>query len=142
VWQARSNGRDNKEKGGEVSAKKLFLAFIVVTMVGAFALASLAGARGRADSKVTIKGDNGDFHGKVFSERSKCLGHRTVVVYKQLHDVQKPSDDKKIGTDTTERHADHGDWAIGNSGFKKGKFYAHVKKTDACKGDFSRTITL
>lgn len=125
-----------------MSTKKLFLAFVAVALLGAFALASLAIARGRADSKVTIKGDNGDFHGKVFSERRKCLGHRTVVVYKQLHDVQKPSDDKKIGSDTTERHADHGDWSIGNSGFKKGDFYAHVKKTDACKGDFSKTISL
>ena len=125
-----------------MSIKKLFLALIVVALVGAFALAGLAGARGKAASKVTIKGDNGDFHGKVFSERRRCLGHRKVVVYKQLHDVQKPSDDLKIGSDTTERHADHGVWDLGNSGFKKGKFYAHVKRTDACKGDFSRTITL
>ncbi len=125
-----------------MSAKRVFLAFAVAAMIGAFALASLAGARGKAASRVTIRGDNGDFHGKVFSERRKCLGHRTVVVYKQLHDVQKPSSDKQIGSDTTERHADHGDWSIGNSGFKKGKFYAHVKKNDRCKGDFSRTITL
>lgn len=125
-----------------MSAKRLLLALVVVALLGAFALASIAGARGKSDSKVTIKGDNGDFHGKVFSERRRCLGHRTVVVYKQLHDVQKPSDDKKIGTDMSERHADHGDWSIGNSGFKKGKFYAHVKQNDSCKGDFSRTITL
>jgi hypothetical protein len=125
-----------------VSAKRLLLALVAVALLGAFVFASIAGARGKADSRVTIRGDNGDFHGKIFSERRRCLGHRTVVVYKQRGDVQKPSADKKIGSDISERHADHGEWAIGNSGFKKGKFYAHVKQNDRCKGDFSRTITL
>lgn len=125
-----------------MSVKKLFLAFVVVALLGAFALASLAGARGRADSRVTIHGENGDFQGRVFSERRSCLGHRKVVVYKQKGDVQKPADDKVIGSDTSERHGDHGEWSIGNAGFRNGKFYAHVKRTDECKGDFSRTISL
>ena len=125
-----------------MSARKLVLAVVVVALVGAFALASLAVARGRADSKVTIHGDNGDFQGRVLSERQSCLGGRKVVVYKQKGNVQKPGDDKKIGSDLTERHGDHGDWSIGNSGFRNGDFYAHVTRTDACKGDFSRTISI
>jgi hypothetical protein len=121
---------------------KLFLAFVVVALLGAVVLASLAGARVRADSKVTIHGDNGDFQGRVLSDAQRCLGGRKVVVYKQKHDAQDPANDSKIGSDTTERHQDHGDWSIGNSGFRNGKFYAKVTRTDGCKGDFSKTITL
>jgi hypothetical protein len=125
-----------------MSGKRLLLALVVVALVGAFALASLAGARARADTKVTIHGDNGDFQGRVLSDSQRCLGDRKVVVYKQKHATQDPANDNKIGSDTTERDGDHGDWSIGNSGFRNGKFYAKVTRTDGCKGDFSKTITL
>jgi len=122
--------------------RKLFLAFVIATLAAALGMVSLAGAAGRADTKVTIHGANGDFQGRVLSDRQRCLGGRKVVVYKQKHDAQDPANDNKIGSDTTERHGDHGDWSIGNSGFRNGKFYAKVTRTDGCKGDFSRTITL
>jgi hypothetical protein len=121
---------------------KLFLAVAVAALVGVLALASLAGARGRADTKVTIHGLNGDFQGQVQSSKGSCLGGRKVVVYKQLHSSQDPANDNKIGSDISERHGDHGDWSLGNTGFRNGSFYAHVTRTDACKGDFSRTISL
>jgi hypothetical protein len=125
-----------------VRRKKIFLALIVVTLLGAFAMVSLAGARARATTKVTIHGDNGDFQGRVISDRGRCLGGRTVIVYKQKGATQQPRDDKRIGTDTSERHGDHGDWALGNTGFRNGDFYAKVRANDNCKGDFSRTISL
>lgn len=121
---------------------KLFLAFVVAALTAAFAMASLAGAAGRADTKVTIHGQNGDFQGRILSNRQRCLGGRKVVVYKQKGDQQNPFKDNKIGSDTSERSGDHGVWSIGNSGFRNGDFYAHVTRTDACKGDFSRTISL
>jgi hypothetical protein len=124
-----------------MSGRRLFLAFVVVALLGALAMASLAGARGRAITRVTIHGDNGDFQGRIISDRARCLGNRKVVVYKQKGDRQVPSEDKKIGSDISERHGDHGEWSIGNSGFKHGDFYAHAKKNDFCRGDFSKTIS-
>lgn len=121
---------------------KAFLVFVVVALFGAVAMASLAGAASRADTKVTIHGQDGDFQGRVLSDRQRCLGGRTVKVYKQKGDRQDPSRDKVIGKDTSERHGDHGDWSIGNSGFKRGDFYAKVTRTDGCKSDFSKTISL
>jgi hypothetical protein len=44
------------------------------------ALAPAAGARGAAETKVTIKGPNGDFSGKIKSSKAKCLGDRKVIV--------------------------------------------------------------
>jgi hypothetical protein len=105
-------------------------------------LASMAGARAAADTGVTIKGPNGDFHGKVLSPRARCTGDRKVVVYKQKGKKQEPTTDKKIGSDISERHGDHGDWSIGNSGFKKGKFYAKAKKSPGCATGYSKTIRL
>jgi hypothetical protein len=130
-----------EEKGAQMRGK-LFLALVAAALLGAFAVAGFAGAADRADTKVTIHGMNGDFQGRVFSDRQRCLGDRKVIVYKQKHDTQDPANDTKIGSDLSERNGDHGEWSIGNSGFRNGKFYAKVTRTDGCKGDFSRTITL
>jgi hypothetical protein len=37
------------------------------------------GAIGAATTKVTIKGADGDFHGKVKSSKENCLGGRKVI---------------------------------------------------------------
>jgi hypothetical protein len=122
--------------------KKLSAALLAVVITGALVMASIAGARAAADTGVTIKGDNGDFHGKVLSERSRCQVDRKVVVYKQKGRHQKPSTDKKIGSDISEAHGDHGDWSVGNTGYKKGKFYAKAKKSPGCATGYSKTIRL
>ena len=80
--------------------------------------------------------------GKVLSERARCTGDRKVVVYKQKGRHQEPSTDKKIASDISERHGDHGDWNVGNTGYKKGKFYAKAKKSPGCAKGFSKTIKL
>jgi hypothetical protein len=65
-----------------------------------------------------------------------------VVVYKQKGHKQKPSSDKKIASDISEKHGNHGDWDVGNTGFKKGKFYAKAKKSPGCATGYSKTIKL
>jgi hypothetical protein len=125
-----------------VRGRKILIACIVAALVGAIAMTSMAGARARADSRVTIHGDEGDFLGRIFSDRRSCLGNRKVIVYKQKGDRQDPSVDLKIATDTSERNGDHGEWSVGNTGRKNGDFYAKVKRTDDCKPDRSRTIRL
>jgi hypothetical protein len=129
-----------------MSRRTLFLAFVVVALIGAMSIASLAGARfERAPTVVKIRGNNGDYHGRITSNRRGCLGDRIVKVFKQKGDRQRPKRDKVIGKDTSERSeingAQVGIWSVGNTGFKTGKFYAKVRRTDACKQAYSDTIS-
>lgn len=94
-------------------------------------------AQAATPSKVTIKGTNGDYYGKVKSSYDYCLADRTVVVYKELGSAPSPKTDQKIGTDTTESD---GAWSIGNSGYKHGSFYAKVKKSSQCGSALSKVI--
>jgi hypothetical protein len=108
-----------------------------VLVTGGVATADLAKTR------VTIEGPQGDFRGEIFSAaKNKCLGNRTVKVFKQLGADQAPSTDTRIGSDVSERNGDHGEWSVGNTGFKKGKFYARATRTSNCKAGSSPTIKL
>jgi hypothetical protein len=124
-----------------LSIKKLSVALVAAVTAGALVMASMAVARG-ADTGVTIKGPEGDFHGKVLSPKSKCLGDRKVIVYKQKGPKQDPSSDKKIANDTSERQGDVGKWSVGNTGYKQGKFYAKAKRSQGCAAGRSTTIKL
>jgi hypothetical protein len=110
---------------------KLALPLVGIVAVGTLAFAGPATAGG--GTTVTIKGPQGDFHGKV-NTREPCRAERTVKVFKV-----REGDDRKIGSDTT---GDDGKWSIGNSGFKNGRFYAKVKKSDGCEAARSETIKL
>jgi hypothetical protein len=106
----------------------------------AVAVAAFAGSANAANAKstVSIMGTNGDYYGYVESKKPECENDRKVVVYKQLGSTQSPKTDQKIGSDT----ADNGEWSIGNSGYKTGKFYAKAAKVPGfCKVAFSPTIT-
>lgn len=120
--------------------RKLSAGLVAAVVCGALAFAGIAMARG-ANTGVTIRGQEGDYHGKVLSERSKCEVGRNVIVYKQLGRKQQPSTDKVIGHDTSERSGDVGVWDAGNTGFKHGKFYAKAKRSTGCAAGRSKTIT-
>jgi hypothetical protein len=118
-------------------------ATLATLAVAATALGGVASAQagGKADTKVNIKGDNGDYYGYVkSSDEDNCAYERKVKVFKQLGSHQDPKHDLKIGTDYAEYDGDRYMWSIGNSGYKHGKFYAKAGKTDYCKGDYSKTI--
>jgi glycine cleavage system aminomethyltransferase T len=119
--------------------KKLTAGIAAAVMVGALVMAGMAFAG--ADTGVTIAGKNGDYHGKVLSERAKCQYGRTVVVFKQKGNKQDPNKDQKIGKDTSEKQGTVGVWSIGNSGFKHGKFYALARHSTGCNPGTSKTIT-
>jgi hypothetical protein len=109
--------------------------------VTAFTAVAPAQAAGKAETKVNIKGDNGDYYGYVkSSDADNCANGRKVKVFKQLGSVQDPKNDLKIGSDYAEPNGDKYMWSIGNSGYKHGHFYAKVGKTSYCKGDTSKTI--
>ena len=111
---------------------------VAVTAFGAVASAQ---AGGKSDTKVSIKGHEGDYYGYVkSSDAEHCANGRKVKVFKQLGSSQDPKHDQKIGTDTAEPNGERYMWSIGNSGYKHGKFYAKVGKTSMCKGATSKTI--
>ena len=105
-------------------------------------MAGVAWAGGATPTKITIKGPNGDFHGRIISTNADCLGERRVAVFEQLGETQDPPNDDRIGTDTSEQQGDHGEWSVGNTGERDGFFYARVARTPECRGDRSKTIEL
>jgi len=117
-------------------------ATLAALVISATALSGVAtaNAAGKAETKVSIKGEGGDYYGYVKSSDSDCANGRKVKVFKQLGSDQNPKSDLKIGTDTAQPNGTKYMWAIGNSGYKHGKFYAKVGKTSECKGATSKTI--
>jgi hypothetical protein len=103
-------------------------------------LAGTASAGQRAETKATIRTENGDFWGFVSSPKPKlCAKDRKVVVFKQKGTEQNPRVDEKIASDTASLVGDRAEWNTGNTGVF-GRFYARVGKTEGCKGDTSKTI--
>ena len=91
---------------------------------------------------MTIKGQDGEYYGYVKSETPSCESGRTVNVYKMLGESPDPSDrpEDRLGHAPL-RTVLTRCTTIGNSGFKKGKFYAQVKKSGNCGGDLSPVIS-
>ena len=98
---------------------------ICVCMVGALGIGATAGAAQTNGSELTIRGTNGDYHGRLESKTRFCEENRTVVVYKVAGSTPAPSQDRRIGSDTTDNR---GEWEIGNSGYAHGRFYARARR--------------
>jgi len=124
-----------------VRTRSLLIALAVVACVG-LVVVGVAGARSAAKTRVTIHGPDGDFHGKIFSSRGRCLGGRTVTVYKLRGNGYDPAHDKQIASDTSSRDGDHGVWSVGNTGAKRGDYYALAKRSPGCKRGFSKVLSL
>jgi hypothetical protein len=113
----------------------------VALAVGGSMVAGSASATTPADTRVTIKTQNGDFWGAVFTSRPlKCARNRKVVLYKQLGADQNPSVDDKVASDTASLSGGAYKWNTGTTGLRHGKFYARVAKTTYCKADTSETV--
>jgi hypothetical protein len=133
----RASHTDHKEEVMlSISARLVALA-----VGGALALTGSAQASGPTTTTVTIKGQNGDYSGTVISPKlHRCADQRTIAVYKQRGHAQNPSVDSQIGSDTFELHGHHGEWSIGNSGFRSGTFYARATGTPGCRAASSKSI--
>jgi hypothetical protein len=115
---------------------------IALVLAGAVVLSVLvftATAFALSATKVTIKGPDGDFHGKIFSSNTHCLGGRVVRVFMS---TDNGSTWQRIGSDTSSRNGSYGTWSIGNSGYRDGLFYARATRTTSCRGGKSPTIEL
>lgn len=119
---------------------KSLLAIAAVSLSGAVATQS-ASAASLAETEVTIEGTGGDYFGYVkSSDEANCESGRKVTVFKMLGSSPNRGVDQKIGSDTASPNGPDAMWSIGNSGYKKGKFYARVGKTSLCAGDVSPVI--
>ena len=122
-------------------ARSLFVV-IGAALCAATLLAGVAWAGGATPTRITIRGPNGDFQGRILSANADCLGDRRVAVFEQLGDTQSPSTDDRIATDTSEQQGTRGVWSVGNTGFRDGFFYAKVGRSPGCRADRSPTIEL
>jgi hypothetical protein len=127
---------------GAMSMRLLLTALVVAVASVALAAAGPAGARAPAKTTVTIKGQNGAFSGKVFSPRKSCRGNRKVIVHRLRGNGFDPANDPRVGSDTSKRVGNHGEWSLGNTGIKNGRFYARVARSPGCRGAFSLPIKL
>jgi len=120
---------------------KTRLAFIVIAVVASSALTftGLATAA-TARTTVTIKGPDGDFHGKIKSQDAGCLGDRLVRLFSS--DSADGPFERTGNSDTSELQGDVGVWSMGNTGLRDGFFYAKATKTPDCRGGRSRVLEL
>lgn len=119
---------------------KLVSLLVAVVAASSLMLTGLATAGTTAKTTVTIKGPNGDFHGKIKSEDSECLGDRTVRLF--MSDSADGPFERTGNSDTSEQQGDVGVWSFGNTGLRDGFFYAKAASTPECRGDRSKVLEL
>ncbi len=121
---------------------KTRLAFLLVAVVAASSLmfTGLATAGTAARTIVTIKGPNGDFHGKVKSPDPGCRGERLVRLF--MSDSADGPFQRTGNSDTSEQQGRVGVWSMGNTGLRDGFFFAKAKATPDCMRGRSRVIEL
>jgi len=112
----------------------------IVSIVGLLAgMASIASARDRATSKVSIEAEQGGFFGYLSSPRhNPCELNRKVLLYKQKGDHQNRGVDTLIGSDLAQPNGPDSQWNVNTN--QSGRFYAFTKQTAQCQADFSRTV--
>jgi hypothetical protein len=118
-----------------------FLAVTALAFAGTVGLTggAVVAAPGDADTTVTIQAEGTDLSGVVRSPApARCGDERTVVVWKQIG-TRGGGDDLRFASDTASLNGTRYEWSTGNTG-TAGRFYAHVRRIDGCKGDTSPTI--
>jgi hypothetical protein len=116
------------------------LLLVAIVTAGSVMFTGLALAGTAARTIVTIKGPDGDFHGKIKSQDRACLGDRLVRLF--MSDNADGPFERTGNSDTSERQGDVGVWSMGNTGLRDGFFYAKAKKTPDCRGGRSRVLEL
>jgi hypothetical protein len=119
---------------------RVSLLLVAVVAMSSLALTGLASAGTAAETTVTIKGPDGDFHGKIKSEDAGCLGDRVVRLF--MSDSADGPFERTGNSDTSEQQGQVGAWSMGNTGLRDGFFYAKAKSTPECGGDRSPVIEL
>lgn len=119
--------------------KVLAVLVLAVAALAALALADPAQSATPAKTTLTIRAQGLDLSGTVQSQRLRCVGNRTVRLYKQRGAAPNPSADILIATDTSERQGNRGVWSTGNTGMS-GRFYVRTARVPGCTAAVSKTI--
>jgi hypothetical protein len=113
---------------------------LAVVVASSLMFPGLATAGTEANTTVTIKGPNGDFHGKIKSPDDGCVGDRLVRLF--MSDSAHGPFERTGNSDTSEQQGDVGEWSLGNTGMRDGFFYAKAKATPDCERGKSRVLHL
>ena len=89
---------------------------------------------------MTIKGPDGDFHGKIRSLDTGCLGGRVVRLF--MSDSADGPFERTGNMDTSAQQGDVGVWSMGNTGLRDGFFFARTARTPECRAGVSRVLEL
>jgi len=89
---------------------------------------------------VTIKGPDGDFHGKIKSQVSSCRGDRVVRLFRS--DTADGPFTRTGNMDTSEQQGAIGVWSMGNTGLRDGFFYAKAGASPGCRAGRSPVLHL
>jgi hypothetical protein len=109
------------------------IAAAVVAVLSSLGLTGAAGAKGQANTTVTIDGGGGLVQGYVNSpNENKCANNRKVLIFQV-----KNGDSEQVATDRAQQDGDRYQWG---KGFEGGKYFAKVNPNDDCKGDKTKTV--
>lgn len=123
-----------------IKALKALLAVAAIILTGALATEQ-ASAATLAPTEVTIQAQSGgDFFGYVRSSDDSCESNRKVTLFKMAGSYPDKHADQKVASDIAQPNGPDGMWATGNTGLRKGKFYARVGKTSLCAADISPVV--
>lgn len=113
---------------------------VAVVAMSSLLFTGIASAGTEATTTVTIKGPDGDFHGKIKSPDDGCVGDRLVRLF--MSDSADGPFERTGNSDTSQQQGDVGEWSLGNTGLRDGFFYAKAKATPDCKAGKSRVLEL
>lgn len=119
---------------------RLAVLLIAIVAVSSPMFTGFATAGAVANTIVTIKGPNGDFHGKIKSPDPGCLGDRLVRLF--MSDSADGPFARTGNSDTSQQQGDVGEWSLGNTGLRDGFFFARTKATPGCRRGRSRVLEL
>jgi hypothetical protein len=92
-------------------------------LVAALAISSGAGAKGQANTKLTIQGGGGLVSGLVkSSDENHCADGRKVLIFQVKH-----GDAEKVATDHAQQDGDEYQWG---HGFEGGRYFASRPTTE------------
>ena len=105
-------------------------AAVVAVVIGSGAS---AGAKGQANTRLTIDGGGGLVEGEVKSpDENHCANQRKVLIFQV-----KNGNAEKVATDRATQNGDRYQWG---RGFEGGRYFAKVNPTSQCQGDRTETV--
>ncbi len=123
-----------------MNALKTLLAIAAISLTGALATEQASAANLTPTEVTIVANSGGEFYGYVKSSDDSCEAGRKVTLFKMTGQSPNPKVDQKIGFDTAQPNGPDSMWNTGNTGQRKGKFYAKVSKTSLCGGDISPVV--